>query len=461
MVPSLLGALSLTLAQVFRRSMGLAGALLVTCSLLFAVGARSLLTWGDRGVHTGIADPVPTVFTYTVVVLAYGGWLIVRPGAARLPFPHLIFLISLAVITAVAFSGNPVVVSGALHIGTAVVAWSLGDYVGRSLAGASTSSLRYVAYGLSFVVAIEVSAAIIQLLGVTVTLGGFELIGSPPHGRVTGTFGHPTAVGKFLFLLLLVLLPMSRSVDQRTAFAVWATILAAAAVIGMSQSRANLIAIVAALIIWVVFTTNTLSVAGRVVWVALVALVFLPFVNPVLDRFFADPDGGDRPELLVAGLAQIRESPLLGTGANNYVPVVGTWDPTTATGFPVHNSFLLLVAELGIPLAVLLLCPALMSWWIALSLWVRGARNIPYASAIVATLPGLMLILNTGWGMVNRELLVAWFFFAAVAAAGARMEKPKAFLACTPHGSEKKRARRGQRSRQSRRTPAVPSNARS
>ena len=88
----------------------------------------------------------------------------------------------------------------------------------------------------------------------------------------------------------------------------------------------------------------------------MVSLIIL--VEPVRRRLLGSDYGtsGVRPPLARVALNMIRHKPLTGVGIGNYTLVMGRYDNTKQglTKYfpaPVHNEFLLIAAELGIPAA--------------------------------------------------------------------------------------------------------------
>jgi O-antigen ligase len=149
------------------------------------------------------------------------------------------------------------------------------------------------------------------------------------------------------------------------------------------------------------------------------------FVGPFIERMDSDAADPLRPALMAAALAQIDHTPWLGVGPNSYVEVVGAYDAVTAQGFPAHNTFLLMVAEVGIPLAVLFFIPFILLVWRAIRSRKTPGSAGAFSWAIIGATPGLLAITMTGWGMLSGFSLCLWMLVSGVALAQIG-KKPKA-----------------------------------
>src|SRR5207249_6084713 len=111
---------------------------------------------------------------------------------------------------------------------------------------------------------------------------------------------------------------------------------------------------------------------------------------------------------------QIHREPW-GIGPNSYVSVVSAYDAVTASGYPVHNTFLLTTAELGVLGAFLFWLPIaglLVAAWTSRK---RAGLAGSFAIAIVASAPGLYVVNATGWAILRGPLLPLWFVICGLA----------------------------------------------
>lgn len=187
---------------------------------------------------------------------------------------------------------------------------------------------------------------------------GAELV-----SRVAGTFGHPNNLSAFLTMLIMINLALLFSgLDLR-----WKMVLVPVlGLVGLANlltlSRGGWLATALG-----AFLTLALCWGRRwrhrvvaFILAGMVLLIFvittLVFVEPLKRRFFEEDYGAAQSRLPMSLVAMniIRHHPCLGVGLTNYVMVAPEYDISKegiATDFarPVHNEFLLIAAELGLP----------------------------------------------------------------------------------------------------------------
>jgi O-antigen ligase len=227
-----------------------------------------------------------------------------------------------------------------------------------------------------------------------------------------GFYNHPSTLGKTTFLLLFFLLPLTVSPSRWARSAAQIGIVLGFVASFLTVSRANVAASACAVLIWIVINRKTLSTGARIATVVAVGaatVANLGAISALELRNQTDPSGGPRSKLLATGLSQIADTPWVGVGANFYSEYVGRYDPYAASGFPVHNSFLLGIAELGVPLAVLFFSPIAIAAVTAWTSWRRTGFLDAKTTTLLATTPGTALITLTGWGMVADASLLLWY----------------------------------------------------
>ena len=370
----------------------------------------------DRTDITDIATAGPALSTTSIAILCM---LLITASATRRERSPLIpraipmilpFVLFCVVAYAFVWPHTPSVRGGIISLTTALLAWVVGRRFQILLRG-NTSALRMVAGGLLFLFAIEVAVAFTQLaIGIT------ELA-----GRGAGTFAHPAWLGKYVLVLMPLLLPLTASDDRRTARLSSIALMLALVGTALTVARANLLVLIAVILAWSLFRSygaGVKSIIFRRAGVPLaVALLSLPFASLVLERFASDPDGGDRTPLLDAGLRIIALHPLVGTGPNNYVPTARASEAIVfSTGYPVHNTFLLGIAELGIFGLVLFALPVVA----AVVTCIGHARDSDKdtsntARAFLITIGGVAIVGLSGWGFWQDSILQLLFFGAGYA----------------------------------------------
>lgn len=298
------------------------------------------------------------------------------------------------------------VAAGSVHFIFGIISLIVGRYLGRQ--HERSLSDRWISSVLGIVIGIEFLIVIAQLLGFTVgPFGGASFAGQII--RPAGTFDHPGTLGKFLFVTAILLLPILKSTDRiakRVSRIIFCMLILMTLI---SYSRANTVAIVSILAMWMILDKGGFKALPRKMWLVFFTVIMaLPFLANFMQRFEVDPDGGERPELFQEALVQLSMTLWQGTGLNNYVEVVGEFGPATAGGFPVHSSLILLVAEAGLVIAACILLPVISIFLKAFgSLSSKNATNWR-ARALIASIPGVLLITLTGWGMTAGEVYIYW-----------------------------------------------------
>lgn|GEM_PF-3217073 len=361
--------------------------------------------------HPGVTTWTPRILLPTVVML-----LALLPFAPwpryedRRPALALLVLPVLAVATVAVWDGTSNQWAGVVHLSTAALAWVVGARLAPWLGVRTSYDTVVVGTVLAFF-AVQLALCLLQLGG------GALAVEASDQGlsRARGTFGHAGDLGKVVVALMALVLPWTVSPVTRLRWAATAALGAGFLVIGTTLSRANILAGGVLLVVWA-FAISRRRFSGRAFGIVLLAgVASLPFVGALLARFRLDPEGGSRPELLQAALAQLRRAPWWGTGPNSYVDVVSAYDVATASGLPVHNAALLFLCELGI-----VLCVPLAVGGVVLVVRALAARRSadPFASAsaaalLAAVMAGLVIAV-TGWGLLKGTVLLTWVLVPAL-----------------------------------------------
>jgi O-antigen ligase len=404
------GCLVLALAlQVDRPTLG--AGVVVLFMVAVTLVPRSIFHGSNDPSHQGIANSSPALASYTclAVATAYGA-LLVRFRGFRLrliPAVAVAFIAWLLLEYLFSWTRTEEELAGVIQLCSGFVAWVAGSLLGGRFLR-DERGVRWIAWAILALVLVEAGVTILQRVGVNIdpmTPALKAIMGT----RTNGTTQHPDQLGKIVFLLTLLSLGLLATQDRRTKQILWAAIAIGFIPMGLSQGRANGLAVILMLLLWTLLLPRTRgALTARIGVPVLVIALAIPFVPAFATRFEQDPNGGPRSELAQTAYSQIAERPIWGLGANSYVTVVAPYDVYTADGYPVHNAFLLTAAELGIPGAVLFWCP----FALVLLLCVRGRRWPGYqgsfAVALLAAVPGFYLVLTTGWGMLEGEIFPMW-----------------------------------------------------
>lgn len=412
----LLVCVALTLPVTLRRC-GLLGVLAaVTLGALCLLPERLAAVTDDASF--GVAHGSPDVSTYGMATLGLGAVALRRGGGRLLTWPLIAFTVLLFTGAAVVWPRGLQTAAGVQQYLLAPLALIGGSMLGRHLVEpAHRHDLRLprtLALSCGLVLAAQLVAAAIQRAGVPLfemTPATAALMGD----RVNGTLTHPNILGKVVLLLLVVVAPLTRHPDPLTRRLAAAAAVCGLPLLGLTGGRANLLAAVGFILLWVVALPRAASALRYRRWlVAGTVVAIAPFAAGVVGRFREDPFGGSRGALTMQALRALPEHWLLGVGPNRYVTDIGYIDPVSGRGLPVHNIVLLATLELGVVGATLLL-----------SVWALGAlRRLradqpcevgdAFARALLAASPAVVLVALTGWALLAMSLLPLWFLVLGI-----------------------------------------------
>lgn len=169
--------------------------------------------------------------------------------------------------------------------------------------------------------------------------------------RPYGTFSHPNVLAGFLLLGVTILTYAWMTLKRRNLFlfGIATGILG----IGVTLSRTVVILFLLLFSLWVIRLIKTHSIKQIGIAVTAVCLVGF-FVSPSFDRFFSsffkEPSFYERKILIDHAFSLIASSPLFGVGVYNtfYYPVALSARTIGIFYQPVHNIYLLLVAQIGL-----------------------------------------------------------------------------------------------------------------
>lgn len=215
----------------------------------------------------------------------------------------------------------------------------------------------------ALLVALFIQSALIiieQFAGVQISLarGVNANWGTSEMGRFAGTFGSPSSAATFLVVCLLFLFRyMSSKHRPARATALWGLFALGVLALLLTRTRSEWIGFAIACfgLGWQCYRDGTLSrrVANRLVTGGLIALLL---AWPLVKQRLRDDHSGaadTRENLVWIAVAMIKAHPLVGVGINTGTNQVYSYAATVglANGwvFIVHNQFLLVAAETGLP----------------------------------------------------------------------------------------------------------------
>jgi O-antigen ligase len=412
---------------------GLTGAVMVLGLFSLALFPYSLNGSDVGSLHSGIATFHPHIYPYTLILIVGGLAGLASARSARVPVTFAILLLYLLVATVWAWGTSSDVYAGDTEIVLGVLAWICGSWAGRLDARLID---RKIVLTAAVIGAIQLVLCVLQLTGhVPGALGAKFLVKGRYGARAIGSLGNPGDLAKVAFLLIVAILPCLRSEVARLRRLTVMTVTGLLLVIGLTASRAVVIAVVCTMLLWGLFGERGKNIGNRMKYLLVGILTVGPFVGTIVGRFQSDPNGGARPQLLADGLHQLASNPWIGLGPNTYVRHVGQWSSETSLGLPVHNAVVLAAAEIGIPAAMLLFWPYVAAVAQALRQRTPAGSWNPYALALLASTPGIILIAWTGWGLVSFSFLPLWFLIVAFLAERSRGVPPRSAPATTVSNS--------------------------
>jgi hypothetical protein len=372
--------------------------------------------------HVGQAPYQLGLATFTIAVV-FG--LASRLGCFGAALPFVPITLYLVLGLALWWDGSSPQLSGVTLMLVGFGAWVFGGHFGGMVILGSVSP-RWVCRILLFLTVFECVVCVVQVAGMQLSILGQPLFQTSREtaelvvGRVNGTTDHPGTLGKLVFFVTLMALPFTSWGDKRVRALAITTIAISFLPLALSQGRANFAAVVSMLVVWLLIAPKTVSLGRRLLLVLLVCAGLVASLSLLFARFAADPGGGAREHLSRVALEGIPRHIWVGVGPNSYVEQFGRFDDLTSEGWPVHNVFLLLIAEVGVVGLVLFVAPVV---WSLVSPSLRpglAPGSLAFARALIASLPGLYVITTTGWGALAGATFVFGMFVLGFVSTGAK-----------------------------------------
>lgn len=170
----------------------------------------------------------------------------------------------------------------------------------------------------------------------------------------------------------------------------------------------------------------TARLAGALI---VILLLSLPFLSPLLARAFGEDDGAaeSRIPLMDVAIEMIKDNPLLGVGLSSYEAVMRRYDRTPdfisdSFPYPVHNVYLNVAAEAGLPALCCLLSLVGITLWCGWGVWRQkaAAPALPRAiagGAIVGMLAYLISALKELSSFDSGQIRMLFLLFGLLIAA--------------------------------------------
>jgi O-antigen ligase len=181
--------------------------------------------------------------------------------------------------------------------------------------------------------------------------------------RPYATFSHPNVLAAYLLVSIILVWNFILKNDKRSLQILGAVALfigSIALLVTFSRVVILLWAFMAAVVLirrikGKVTTMRTRLIALIVTCFSLLVIVFLPLTHEVFNRLaqtsLTDESVTERVELVTASWKMIQQNPIIGVGLDNYIPSLVPFQKPLPLGLylqPVHNIFILVLAETGV-----------------------------------------------------------------------------------------------------------------
>lgn len=209
----------------------------------------------------------------------------------------------------------------------------------------------------------------LEILGETERSYSLMTMGTTTVGRVAGTLGHPNRLSSFLGWVLTLNLAILFTLEKKREYILYIFSLIIMLIANfLTFSRGGWVSFVIAGAICCYWSLSKKIkkkiISGIIVSVTISLLIAsaIAFVKPVKKRFFEYDFGAaaTRLPLVQVALKMIEKNPFLGVGIGSFNAVSHKYDRTRkiisySFPAPVHNEYLLIASELGIPSLALFL----------------------------------------------------------------------------------------------------------
>lgn len=406
MLTILAASIAVVLAAALLPLFGLRRLALVALVLSLVLVPYPLLNVDVQPEHFGITGGVYVPHTYSVAVALCLVLFFKERGVALWATISAGIGLYLSLLLIFIWGNTAAQIAGVAHLVTRLAAFAVGIALGALLIRDLGLAKVWV-WALLACFALQLLVMAAQLFGIP--LGLYDTTTYfVNEGRPIGTFIHPSVLGKIAILALPSLFVLTRVRRDRLTLLSWITIGLALVTTILTQSRSNTAAVLGSVVVWLLLDFR-LRAKQRWTLLGATGVLSIPAAALLLPRIISDPDGGDRPILLATALRELPEYLGYGLGANSYSSVIGQFDPLAATGLPVHNTFLHTLAEIGVVGAVLVFLPLAATVILAIRAFRGEWPGTDASRALLAVLPGVLVIYLTGWGLLLQGVFVFWF----------------------------------------------------
>lgn len=248
--------------------------------------------------------------------------------------------------------------------------------------------------------------------------------------RASGTFSHPGILSQFLVILLpfLYMACVSFNNDKKIRILSLIGFLSIYYIVVQSYARAGIIiSMLISLVIFFLYVKESKSITKKISSLIVIAgistLGLYIFVDDVVYRFTnASVESSDiRIWLNKAAFNMISDRPLYGVGLNSFTEVLNLYDKNSSVSYlkyPVHNVFLLIMAESGIIVGLFFV---FINVCVLINIFLKSKYNYPFLSkgnfsfALFLSLIIISLFALQGWSWRLDSIQALYWLLIALA----------------------------------------------
>ena len=260
--------------------------------------------------------------------------------------------------------------------------------------------------------------------------------------RAAGTFIHPGVFADYLIMvipLVFRLFAFGRVQNKKVLWTYLALLLFGLGALLGSYGRGPWVSFAGALVLMLLFSLTQRRLRPRagvpLMLMVVIGIAFaIHYAPTITDQFTADfrqSSAEVRKPLNRVAMGMIEDYPVLGVGLGNYRLIAPPYARIEGKRTPdvnwrdyaqiVHNSFLLIACEVGIPGVVLFVCLTLATFRTGLKvLKLKQAHLSNMAVGLMTGLLALCISINTGPNIMNHQILMMFWMIAGFLTAFSR-----------------------------------------
>lgn len=350
--------------------------------------------------YVGIATRSPTFYAFSLTAVVFGLGLALRHSrdVVRGLLPWLPFLLLILWYWRSSWPRDDVTKSGLIQICTGIIIFAL-SYAATRVGIVDSLFFSRV---FSYCVLVQAIAVFSDLLSKPIYTAKSAVLDGTTS-RIVGFTNNSEILAQVILICLTGILawePITKY--QRVLQGV--SVAVSVIIVALTQGRVAFLATLLTIVVLAILQSPTRSGKSRKLLIAMAVIVSLASLSSIISRFQTDPGGGERQHLTSVAYTVMSHMPTSGFGLNQYVQIVGGYDPLVGSGVPVHNVYLLLFIETGYLAGTFFWLPLLV---VAVIAW-RSRKRVGapgvVARVVLASIPGILLTSYEGWSLPSTPL---------------------------------------------------------